>query len=243
MNKRVIFGIISAVVIMAVAVIIKIYGPTNISHTIVMPSPVRENGENTGEDSIIRAEVNRETVQSALSILKRADSFSRTYKIKTYWDGGESESDFSLWKKGNNIRMSYSEQNTVKNILIIENDLYIWYDDSSSVLHSKLSENNLSKEIDMFSRLVTYEDVLSVPVENILDAGYFEKNEQQCIFVEYKSIDQNYVNQIYVSVDSGLLVSSSRYYGEKLANTMESVSTELSTPPNDFFAAPSKGKA
>lgn len=239
MNKRIIYISIAALLVITITVLINTYGSTDDSHKITLPSPTAQSSGNIGDDKINRIEVTPETVKSVLETLSRAESFSRTYSIKTYWDGGESESTLNLWRKGENIRLSISQNNTVRNILVLGNDLYIWYGGSSVVFQSKLSESSVNKEIDKFSRLVTYEDIFETPVEDILNAGYLEQSGQACIFAEYKSGNSDYVNQIYVSIDSGLLVSLSRYDGEKLINSMASVSTELSTPSDDVFEIPS----
>ncbi|NLH00824.1 MAG: hypothetical protein GX488_02785 [Clostridiales bacterium] len=243
MKKRLIYGFAAAVVILVAAVIIKLCTPSGTSHNINLPSPVGEDSSGLENSGIKRVEVTADTVQSALQTLKRAENFSRTYKIKDYWDSGESESTLNMWQKGENIRISISQKNTVKNILIRGNDLYIWYSGSSDVFSAKLTESSAAAEADRFSRLVTYEEILNIPRENILSAGYAEQAGQPCIFAEYKSGDLGYVNQIYVSVDSGLLVSLNRYDGNKLIYSMVSVSTELSTPSEDVFEIPSTGKA
>ena len=244
MNKRIIVGIIIAVLIIAAAILIKTYGPTDTSHTITLPSPTEGNTGNTENDNINRVQVTAENVQSVLGTLKRADSYTRTYKLKSYWEGGVSETTQSLWKKGDKVRVSISQENYVKNILVSGNDLYIWYDGYSGIFHSKLAEGEVNKEIDKLSRLVTYEDVLSIPPENIIKASYeVTQTGEPCIYVEYKSGILGYVNHLYVSIDSGLLVSSSRYEGDKLIDSIESVSTDLSTPPDDTFNAPTTGKA
>ena len=236
MNKRIIVGIIIAVIVFSAAILYKTYGPNDTSHTITLPSPTGGNIGDINNDNVSRVEVTADTVQSVLETLRRSDSFSRTYKFTSYWDGGKSETTQSLWKKGDKVRISISEKNTVKNILVSGNDLYTWYDGYSGVFHSKLAEGEVNKEVDRLSRLVTYEDILNMPRENIIEANYVE--ESGCIYAEYKSGTLGYVNHIYVSIESGLLVSSSRYDGDKLIDSIENVKTDLSTPPDETFDAP-----
>lgn len=239
MKKRIIYGSIATIIIVIIAYLVIVFGPADNSHVISMPSPAVESGGNTNNDSINRVEVSPETVKVALGTLARPESFSRTYTIKSYWDGGKSESSLNYWQNVGNIRLSISQDNTVKNILIRGSDLYVWYDGTYGVWKSKLSESNISKEVDAFSSLITYEEIMDIPQENIIDAGYGEHSGQPCIYVKYKSGVLNYVNHLYVSVDTGLLVSTEKFDGDKLIYSMESVSPELSTPSDDFFDIPS----
>ncbi len=238
MKKRFILGSIAAVVVVIIAFLIINYGPTDNSHVITMPSPAASSGSVSGDDGISRVEVNPETVKTVLGTLVRAESFYRTYTIKTFWDGGESESSLSYWQKGENIKLRIAENKSSRNILVRGDELYIWYDSSSSVFNSKLSESSVSQEIDRFSGLVTYEEIMDIPQENILGAYYVDKSGQACIYVEYVSGELNYVNHLFVSVDSGLLVSSEKFDGDKLVYSMESTSSELTTPSDDVFKLP-----
>ncbi|NCB74709.1 MAG: hypothetical protein EOM51_08205 [Clostridia bacterium] len=238
MKKRIIWGSFAALTVVVIAFLIIYYGPTDSSHVISMPSPAASNGDLSGDDGISRVEVNPDTVKTVLGTLVRAESFYRSYTIKTYWDGGDSETSLSYWQKGDNIKLRIAKNESVRNILVRGDELYIWYDNSSSVFNSKLSESSVSKEIDRFSGLVTYEEIMDIPQDNILDAYYVDKSGQACIFVEYVSGELNYVNQLFVSVDSGLLVSSEKFDGDKLVYSMESASPELTTPSDDVFKVP-----
>ena len=239
MKKRIIYGCVAVVIIVVIVFFVKTLSSPYDSHAINMPSPAVDSSGNTSDDGINRVEVTPETVKAVLGTLSRAESFSRTYSIKTYWDGGESESNLSYWQKGSNIRMSISQNETIRNILVIDNDLYVWYDGSSGIFKSKLSESSVAREVDKFSGLVTYEDIMEVPQEDILNAGYDVHSGQSCIIVEYKSGELDYVNRLYISVDNGLLIAAEKYDGETLIYSMESDSPELSTPSDEIFAIPS----
>ena len=239
MKKRIIYGCVAVVIIVVIVFFVKTLSSPDDSHAINMPSPAVDSSGNTSDDGINRVEVTPETVKAVLGTLSRAESFSRTYSIKTYWDGGESESNLSYWQKGSNIRMSISQNETIRNILVIDNDLYVWYDGSSGIFKSKLSESSVAREVDKFSGLVTYEDIMEVPQEDILNAGYDVHSGQSRIIVEYKSGELDYVNRLYISVDNGLLIAAEKYDGETLIYSMESDSPELSTPSDEIFAIPS----
>lgn len=76
------------------------------------------------------------------------------------------------------------------------------------------------------------------PQENILDAYYVEQASKPCIYVEYKSGTLNYVNQLYIAIDTGLLVSASKYDGGKLIYSMESRNRRVYNPSDSVFDVP-----
>jgi len=79
---------------------------------------------------------------------------------------------------------------------------------------------------------------MDVPDEDILDASYVNQSGTPCIYVEYKGGSYNYVNQLYISVSTGLLVSASSYDGDTLVSSLTSASTDLSTPSDSIFSIP-----
>ncbi len=237
MNKRLIYGILAAVVLIIAAVLISTFGPSNQTPSITLPSPTANGNSSEPNADTNSLDVTADTVCSALKILNRAENYSRIYTVKTLWDGGESEDNISVWQKGSSIRMTISSNNRNKNILVLGTDLYIWYDDSVGVLKSSLDEGGYA-QADSFARLITYEELFEISPENITDAGYVNKLNEPCIFAEYTS-SGNYVNRVYVSANSGLLVASEKLKDGKTVISMTTSSTDLSTPPDSIFDVPS----
>lgn len=236
MSKRYIYGIIAAVVLIIAAVLISTVSSRNKTPVISLPSPpANGNSSELGSDEN-SLDVTAETVCSALKILNRTENYSRTYTVKTLWEGGESEESISVWQKGDKVRMTISGKNKTKNLLILGDELYIWYDNSVGFLKTTLDKEGYSSA-DSFARLITYEELFDTAPEDITDAGYVDKLNQPCIFAEYIS-DGDYVNRIYVSVDTGLLVASEKLKNGKEVITMATTSTELITPADSVFAVP-----
>ena len=226
----------AAAVLIVGIVVVRLCLPVRATHDISVPSPAAS-GE-TLNGSIRRADVTKDTVQAVLRTLTRAESYSRVYKITTLWTGGQSESTVSVWKNGEKTRVSTTLGSTTKNVLLSGEALSVWYSGSGSVFHAKLTDSASTSELDEFSRLVTYEGVLDVSADSILDAGYVDHGGQSCIYAKYRSGTNNYVNQIYVAISSGLLVSAEIDDGETPVYKMESVSTDLTAPADSAFTAP-----
>ena len=237
MKKRAIIISAAAAVLIVVALLIKSFSDSRVPATIVLPTPASQSETVNGEIGGNVIDVTPETACTTLATLSRMESYSRTYTVTTYWQGGEAEDTLSVWQKGSSIRMSLDHAGAVKNLLILGSDLYIWYDGGIGRSQSTYYKDFDYADTDRFARLLTYEELYSLETEAITDAGYVQQLGEPCIYVEYTGYN-NYVNRIHVSVNSGLLVSAEIYDGEALIYSMQSKTTELSTPSDDIFVPP-----
>ncbi|NLV86308.1 MAG: hypothetical protein GX025_03690 [Clostridiales bacterium] len=236
MNKKLIYALIAAIALTVIIVILSTVGSVRQTPSINLPSPDSQGGSANADSDIGVLGVTKDTVQTVLSKLSKVESFSRSYTVTTYWQGGESEESINYWQKGKNIRMSLSRNGYVKNTLIADDKLYFWYDSVDKINETEIKEESLAST-DRYARLISYEELLESGIADIKDAGYIEKLGEPCIFAEYVGSD-NYVNRVYISVSSGLLLAYERYEGSKLAVSMEAEYTDLSTPSDDIFAPP-----
>ncbi len=239
MNRRIIYAIFAFVAITALVFLVLSYQEQEDPYTISLPSPALESGGMLDGNKADSIEVSPRTLKAVLGTLVRTESYSRTYTVTDYADGGQKkETALSLWQKGGSVRLSITEGNAVRNLLVRDGSLYIWYNGYAGVFQSALPKDALSRETDRFTRLVTYEDILELPQEDILDAGYVDMDGQPCIFVEYRSGLLGYVTRVNIAVGSGLVISIEKYDGDALLFAMASGSTDLSTPPDSVFDIP-----
>ncbi|MDR1130978.1 MAG: hypothetical protein LBL15_00975 [Oscillospiraceae bacterium] len=239
MTRRIITAAAAAAALAALLILAFGYGYRDDSHTVVLPTPAADNNGNADGGGFDRVEITPDTVKTVLEkTIVRTESFSRSYTMTNLWDGGENVSTLSYSQNGENIRLSVDDGYSVRNILILGDDLYLWYDGFPGDYRSKLAESGAGAEADRFSGLITYEELMYVPREDILDAFYAEHAGQPCIFAAYKSGALGYVYRLYISIETGLLVSMEKYDGDTLIFTMASVSTELTTPPDSVFEIP-----
>jgi outer membrane lipoprotein-sorting protein len=231
----VIFALIAAVIILN--------GQRNAMDTpsVILPSPIGGSDSPSGQESDNpgtgrKAEVTVETVQAVLGTLIRADSYSRSVSIESFWSGGSSKSDIDVWVKGPNTRIIETGEGETKNILILDKDIWIWYSGSGSYYHGQTGSGNSID--DKYQRILSYEDVISLEPEDIHEAGYTEYNGEACIYTKYTSGELGYEKAIYVSVSSGLLMGTETYDGNTLIYRMVSDAPDISTPSDDVFLSP-----
>lgn len=207
---------------------------------VILPTEAVDGG-NADPDRIEQNEthtiaVTPDTVQAVIRTLSRADNYSRTLTVESFWSGGSSSQTISVWNRGSSVKMTVSraDGSVSKNILIDNNKKWIWYSGSDEVFHGAAAET----EADEYQTLLTYENVLELDKSAITDAGYIQYNEEMCIYVRYASGEFAYDNLCYISIATGLLMGSEIYDGDKLIYRMSSTVPDISTPDESVFSKP-----
>ena len=240
MSKRSKFIIILLIALTAAVILYAIFGmgrgvetpPVELPDAA--PTETASSPEPSGHDV---AELSPETVQSVIALLSRAESYSRTVTIEDIWSGGSSETKLSVWVDGSRTRIRVELPGGVKNILLRDAKLYIWYDNSSGVYESDIMS---ASEADEWLRCIDYEELLQLPASAILSTNYELFGGESCICVEYSSGELGYLNRVYVSVSTGLLMGAETYDGDSLIYSMSSSAPSFSAPDESMFRLPSE---
>ena len=164
----------------------------------------------SGSDAIDRVEVNQDTIQDVVSSLNRPDIYSRDVVIESYWEGGQAV--FSIRVSvvdGMTALQSVPQVGIEKSIIVSRDTLYIWYDgDSQPFIGGAGSSGDETRAADEWQMLITYEDILGLDKRDIIDAGYTEYDDDDCIFAVYLSPLLGHTRTYYVSIDLGLVISA-----------------------------------
>ena len=170
--------------------------------------------------------VTPETVQSVIATLSRTDSYSREISLETFWTDGSSATTLQMWTDGG---WTHSVQTlpsgVVRHDLVGNGTLYYWYEGSQLWKSVPADE----RSADLAQRLPTYETVLDLAVDTIVDASYEIREGISCIYVETVQNDLNLSQHYWVSTDTGLLVSAETRQGEQLLYRM-SAFAPITTP-------------
>lgn len=202
------------------------------SHVALPTAGVGDNSGGNDSPEIVEAAITTSNVQAVLARLSRAENYSTTVTISDYWLEGSSTTELQVWVSGGNVRIRSEIGASERNVLLLDGTLYIWYDSIAGV--HIMAYNGSS---DAWMRSISYEEVLDLPAESILSAGYRQYNGVDCIYVEYEPGPENYVNRIYVSVESGLLIGSESYENDVLIYRMYS-QPELGDQDESLFTPP-----
>lgn len=239
MSKRSRFIIILLIVLTLVVILYALFGMKQGVETPPVELPTAEptgSASGTGGDEANVVSLTPDTVQAVVSMLTRADSYSRTVTVEDFWDGGSSSTELKVWEDHGRTLIRVERDDYIRNILISEGALYIWYDYSTEVFTSDKVDGT---EADEWLRCISYDELLELPSASILNASYELFGGESCIYVEYVSGEFGYKSCVYISVSTGLLMGARVYDGEDLVYQMSSSTPDLSTPGEEVFALPS----
>ena len=183
-----------------------------------------------------RLDVTPDTVQQVIATLERPDSYSRTVNVEMIEgdqvigattaqvtvDGGWTQSQLTL--PGGRVYHS----------IVGEGKRYVWYDKERSYQVYDAS----SRSADLSQRLPTYEDVLAVDKERIVEAQYVIADALPCVKVAVEEPELGYVESYWVSVDTGLLVRSESSKDDQIFYRMSGYTVETPAAPGLAFTLP-----
>ena len=177
------------------------------------PQTYPELSGETEPDDLNRVEVTRETVQAVVSELSRPGTYNRDVAIETFWTGGRVTYDINVSAANGTTSLRIAAPDGVeKRIIVSPEALYIWYrGDRTPYVGAAGSAGDGYRTADEWQMLVTYEDLLLLDRDNIIDAGYTEFGGEDCIYAEYRSPLLGYAKKIYVSIDLGLVTRAEEH--------------------------------
>ena len=174
-----------------------------------------ESGEADGS-AINQIAVTPETVQQAVATLQRPESYTRTVTVEQIWSGGSGTTNSTVFVVGEWTRVDTQlGDGSVRHSITDGETTYIWYGTEDEFYTGAAGGFSADTE----QAIPTYEDVLDLPKEQILRAGYRSYADTECIYVE-TSISGGAVLCHWVSVYDGLLVAAEKYEGETLVYRM-----------------------
>jgi len=162
-------------------------------------------------DTLDRVEVTNETIQAVVSLtLSRPAIYSRDVKIESFWEDGQAEYNISVSVMGDLTSLSVLPPVGVeKRIIITPDTLYIWYKGERTPFIGNLeSPGDGYRTADEWQMLVTYEDLLELDINDIVDAGYVEFSGEECVYAVYRSPLLNFTRTFYISLDLGLVIGA-----------------------------------
>ena len=167
-------------------------------------------GEGSGGPRRVR--LTPETVQLAINTLSRPGTYSRSQMVETFWSGGKGESIASVAVSGSRTRVDMNVPGGVRHMLVQGGQAAVWYDNETewTVLRSK------DFTADIAARMPTYETVLLLPVAEILEADYQDRDGVGCIYVATAETEDGYADRYWISVSSGLLAAAERTWNGEL---------------------------
>ncbi len=227
------FGILLLVVVLLLA-----WGGRRESVGIVLPAAQADTGGmegNGGESRLNLVEITPETVKPAINTLSRPISYSRVQVVEPFWSGGSGQSVSRAWVSGGRTRLDTQlPDGSVRHTLLSGGAAGVWYDDETewTLLHTP------QLTADLAGRMLTYETVRDLPVDEIAQAGYQDRDGVYCIYVETQPDQQGYADRYWVSVDTGLLHAAERLWEGELVYRFTAEMPDAAAPADEMFLLP-----
>ena len=229
-----IFGVVFIAAVIGVMLVMSHFRVDGGAFTLPEPTAPSSPAE-TVVDNLSRVEVTPDTVQAVIATLSRPEAYSRVILVESFWEGGMAEYHISTAVYGGvtGIR-TMLPSGAVRRVAITPENLYIWYEDDSATYVGRAGN------ADRWRMLVTYEDVLALSTDGILDAGVTERHGQLCIYVVHRSPHLGFLKRYYVSIDLGLVIEAREYddTGMLVYLMMEQVETIVGEPERFYLYLP-----
>ena len=197
------------------------------------PSPSATAGT-TG--SYQRVELTTDTVQRVIATLERPESYARTVTVETVGEKGEvGQTTAQVVADGGWTQVTATlPDGRVCHTVVGEDKRCVWYDDQRTWQEYPVQE----RTADLSQRLPTYEDVLAMNQSEIVDARYATSGALPCIYVAVEVEELGYLEEYWISVDTGLLVRAESREGENVFYRMSGYTVETPATPGLPFALP-----
>ncbi|MGN8968328.1 hypothetical protein [Intestinimonas sp. HCP28S3_D6] len=248
-NKLVLFLLI--VLVMTVALIssfgLNIFAGKGAE--IVLPTPdTTASGEDEGLEGggqVLPVRTTPETVQNIISTLTRPENYARTVTVEMTTgtsQAGSFTANVLVDGAWTSIELTQSFQPMGTQYTIVytnpesgEGTLYRWYAGSTEVKSWPVGESGA----DLAQHIPTYEDVLELDQESIVDANYVTRDGVPCIYVETSVDELGYLERYWVSTGNGLLIASETVKDDVVIMRMRSTDAEvLQAAEKDRFTLP-----
>ena len=221
-QKLVTWGIVILVVLV---VLLMLVSNLRRSSRVVLPD-TNTSAEGGGDlpaegGALTVVEVTPETVQAAIETLHRPEAYSRTVTVEYLWTGGSGTIELSTAVSAPWTRVDRTlPDGQIRHSITDGETTFIWY-------------NGESEET-----IPTYEDVLALPQDHIVQADYRVVSDVRCIYAETAEDAWGYAQRYWVSVDTGLLVVAERLQKGETVYRMAALEADQTAPPAETFTLP-----
>lgn len=187
--------------------------------------------------------VTRENVLDILRSLVRPIGYHQVLSATTYWSEGDLTVDVDLYGKNGVLKAKVHDGTHIKHFLSNGETLYLWYEqEKDEVFQTILAEGTTLEDL---LGVPTYETVMRLPEESILEAGYLTLGEADgtpCIYIACGLKDSMYTDRYWIDVENQILYRADGQQGESQIYLLEQKSLEIlpqgETELDDVFMLP-----
>ncbi len=181
--------------------------------------------------SLSLVEITPETVQQAVATMTRPAAYVRTVRVTTYWSGGSRTAEVQTAVQEPYTRTdTQTADGSVRHLLTDGERTCIWYDEERE--WAEFPGGTFTEDEEQ--RILTYEDLLALPAEEIAAAVYRDYKDLSCICVLTAENAAGYDTAYWISVDTGLLVAAITRQNGETVYEMESLTMDTAVDESRF---------
>ena len=205
--------------------------------------PLPGDGEGVATTPAMQVEITPDNVQSVIATLARTESYSRRIVQTRYWADGDAygTAEAEIWVTPGAVRIEWDHG---ENMILAGGFFHLWFGDGAPQSNRMTVRPGATLEqvADEFQGIPSYESLLELPRDQIIDAGYVRRPVggvyEYCIFIVFADSALGYIDRYYISLTSGLLVAIETWDGDIPVFRMETLSLSLVAPDRDVFTLP-----
>ena len=217
MKKRSLAALVAAVVVIAVGILISLLfstSGTEDAYVISLPSqgsavidPSYELGQ-SNRDQLQIISVDKNNIQAVVASLKRPEAYSCRIATTYYYRNSNTTLVSNLWKQDSTVRISQlnAAGEETEQVLLTDRAAYLWGAGENTFTRF----NRQDQDIDLYSRAPSYENLLLLSSDQILEGSILELDGHLCLYAKTEDVVTGEVEQWYILVENGLLLGTVR---------------------------------
>ena len=233
------------VVVLAVLIIFLMNGSLKSQGAIVLPqgSAQIEEAEDIARRNrrkVTEITVTVDNVQAVVASLSRPNGYSYTAEKTYYYQNDIARSVCMLRVNGDMGRVDLFDRDgkVQKQLIYTRSDMYMWGRGDSAYYTAVRDGFTLENE----AGLPTYESVLGLDSDAIVEAGLKEHNGRLCVYLVSSYQQGRYTREWYIEIDSGLLYSCDAKDNGRLIWSVTSVDMTIGQQDSTLFVLPNGHK-
>lgn len=245
MRKRSAAALVAALIVVAVGFFASFFflfaDGSGEQYTITLPGqgsavidPSPEIGQNNrGQMQMV--EIDQTNIQALLQSLQRPEDYQLQSETTYFYNGSYSTMKSLLWKEKANVRISQTgvDENTDLQILMTDKWVYLWNADNTVTRFEKQA-----RDADLYRRTPTYEDLLKLPAEEVLEGRVVELEEQLCLYAKTKDVLTGEIEQWYILAENGLLLYADGTLDGQMTYQYRTTELKLELEGQNLFLLP-----
>lgn len=243
MDKNLTLRVAAVAGILTAGLIVSFYWPAGRTSApeIVLPQTgsadidVDDSREQYNRRVVHEITVDSSSVQRVVATLRRPGQYTLTGESVFYYGDQAKTISVQCAVRGGLTKVVQNvTAGLYKHTLLTSSDAYIWSSDTQSYYKGALGDFS----VDDLALTPTYEDLIALPPDEIVEGGFEEIDGTACVYAERRDENTDVRECYYISVETGLLTAYQSYEGEILAYAIR-MTPALESVGDEWFTLPS----